>query len=130
MARKDSGNYARKHAPDRKADPAVADAVNQRTKDGEIGCATAFEIAAEHGVRDCLSIDSRIPIRTVTANRRRLGRIGHLAFRLRGLDEASCLRQGLLELFAVGLGTGHGQSFVTVAEHDDAVRRRAALGGD
>ena len=50
MARRDSGNYARKHAPDRKADPAVAEAVNQRVKEGKIACATAFDIAAERGV--------------------------------------------------------------------------------
>ena len=50
MARRDSGNYARKHAPDRKPDPAIADAVNQRMKEGKIACATAFDIAAEHGV--------------------------------------------------------------------------------
>ena len=50
MARKDSGNYARKHSPDRKADPAVAEAVNQRVKEGEIACASAFDIVNELGV--------------------------------------------------------------------------------
>jgi hypothetical protein len=50
MARRDSGNYARKHSPDRKADPAVAKAVNQRAKGGEIACATAFDIVNELGV--------------------------------------------------------------------------------
>jgi hypothetical protein len=50
MARRDSGNYARKHAPDRKADPAVAEAVNHRVKEGEIACASAFKIVDELGV--------------------------------------------------------------------------------
>ncbi len=50
MARRDSGNYARKHSPDRKANPAVAEAVNQRAKGGEIACAIAFDIAKELGV--------------------------------------------------------------------------------
>ena len=50
MARRDSGNYARKHPPDRKANPAVAELVNQRAKEGEIACATAFDIANELGV--------------------------------------------------------------------------------
>ncbi len=50
MARKDSGNYARKHAPDRKADHAVAEAVTQRAREGKIACATAFDIVHELGV--------------------------------------------------------------------------------
>jgi len=50
MARRDSGSYARKHSPDRKANPAVAESVNQRAKGREIACVTAFSIANELGV--------------------------------------------------------------------------------
>jgi hypothetical protein len=45
MTSKDKGHFAKKHSPDRKVNPSIADAVKDRAPDGEIPCAVAFEIA-------------------------------------------------------------------------------------
>jgi hypothetical protein len=45
MTSKDKGHFAKKHSPDRKVNPSIADAVKHRAPDGEIPCAVAFEIA-------------------------------------------------------------------------------------
>jgi hypothetical protein len=45
MTSKDKGHFAKKHPPDRKVDPSIADAVKDRAPGGEISCAVAFEIA-------------------------------------------------------------------------------------
>ena len=63
MARRDSGNYARKHSPDRKAAPAVAEAVNQRAKEGKISCAAAFGIVSELDVSQNCAAGCRNSIR-------------------------------------------------------------------
>jgi hypothetical protein len=44
MTEKDKGHYAKKHPPDRKVNPLIADAVKSRSPEGEIACAVAFEI--------------------------------------------------------------------------------------
>jgi hypothetical protein len=50
MTREDRGHYGKKHAPDKKIDPAVADAVKNRAVEGKMACAVAFSIAADLGV--------------------------------------------------------------------------------
>lgn len=47
MTKEDRGHYSKKHSPDRKADPALADAVKKRSSEGKLACAVAFEIAKE-----------------------------------------------------------------------------------
>jgi hypothetical protein len=44
MTEKDKGQFAKKHPPDRKVNPLIADAVKSRSPEGEIACALAFEI--------------------------------------------------------------------------------------
>jgi len=50
MTREDRGHYGKKHAPERKLNPAVADAVKKRAKDGTMACAVAFDIAGDLNV--------------------------------------------------------------------------------
>ena len=46
MTHKDKGHYAKKHSPDRKVNPEIADALKKRVSNGEIPCAVAHEIAS------------------------------------------------------------------------------------
>ena len=50
MTKEDRGHYAKKHSPDKKIDPAIADIVKKRAVDGKIACAVAFDIAKDLGV--------------------------------------------------------------------------------
>jgi len=50
MTKEDKGHYAKKHAPDKKMDPAVAEVVKKRAVDGKIPCAVAFDIAKDVGI--------------------------------------------------------------------------------
>lgn len=50
MAHEDAGNYAGKHPAGTKPDDKIAKAVRVAGRDGKIGCAAAFSIAAELGV--------------------------------------------------------------------------------
>jgi hypothetical protein len=50
MTREDRGHYGKKHAHDKKIDPAVADVVKKRAAEGEMPCAVAFVIAEDLGV--------------------------------------------------------------------------------
>jgi hypothetical protein len=50
MTREDRGHYAEKHPSDRKIRPEIAEGVKARTSDGEISCASAFEVAAEQNI--------------------------------------------------------------------------------
>lgn len=50
MTREDRGHYGKKHAPDKKIDPAVADVVKKRAREGKMPCAVAFVIAEDLGV--------------------------------------------------------------------------------
>jgi hypothetical protein len=64
MTREDKGHYAKKHPPDRKANPLIAEAVRKRAKEGKLSCAVAFEIVRELDVSpeevgftlDCLEL--------------------------------------------------------------------------
>jgi len=47
MTSKDREHYAKKHSPDRKVTPLIAEAVRKRAKEGRLPCAVAFEIAKE-----------------------------------------------------------------------------------
>jgi hypothetical protein len=47
MTHKDKGNYARKHAPERKVNPEIAEAVQKKASKGEISCAAASGIAKD-----------------------------------------------------------------------------------
>ena len=47
MTSKDSGHFAKKHSPDRKVNPLIAEAVRKRAKEGRLSCAVAFEIVKE-----------------------------------------------------------------------------------
>ena len=47
MTHEDSGHYARKHDPDRKVNPEIAEAVRQRAINGEIPCAVAHKVAGD-----------------------------------------------------------------------------------
>ena len=44
MTEKEKGHFAKKHPPDRKLNPLIAEAVKSRSPGGEIACAVAFEI--------------------------------------------------------------------------------------
>ena len=50
MAHKDEGQYRKKHPTGTAVSDAVAAAVRQKTQNGEVACADAFEIAALRGV--------------------------------------------------------------------------------
>lgn len=50
MTHKDEGNYQAKHPPGTTVDETVAAMARQKTVNGEIACASAFEIAAALGV--------------------------------------------------------------------------------
>jgi hypothetical protein len=47
MTSKDRGHYSKKHSPERKVDPLIAEAVRKRAKEGKLPCAVAFEIVKE-----------------------------------------------------------------------------------
>jgi hypothetical protein len=47
MTRKDKGGYAKKHLPELKLNPAIAEAVKQGVSDGKISCAAAFKVASK-----------------------------------------------------------------------------------
>lgn len=49
MQTSDDRGFAAKHSADDRPDPAVADAVASKAKDGRISCAAAFEIAGRLG---------------------------------------------------------------------------------
>ena len=44
MTHSDRGQYGKKHPPDRKVDPKIAQAVKDKTSEGTITCAAAFTI--------------------------------------------------------------------------------------
>ena len=46
MTRKDEGHFSKKHAPDRKVDPKIADAIKLKAADGAMPCGVAFEVSA------------------------------------------------------------------------------------
>jgi hypothetical protein len=46
MTRKDEGHFSKKHAPDRKVDPKIADAVKSKAVDDAMSCTVAFEVSA------------------------------------------------------------------------------------
>ena len=47
MTRKDKGGYGKKHSPELKLNPAIAEAVKQGAFDGKITCTAAFKVASE-----------------------------------------------------------------------------------
>jgi hypothetical protein len=47
MTREDKGHYSKKHPPERKVNPLIAEAVKKRAKEGKLPCAVAFEIVKE-----------------------------------------------------------------------------------
>ena len=47
MTHKDKSSYAKKHIPELKLNPAIAEAVKQGSSDGKISCAAAFKIAGK-----------------------------------------------------------------------------------
>jgi hypothetical protein len=47
MTREDKGHYSKKHPPERKVNPLIAEAVRKRAKEGKLPCAVAFEIVKE-----------------------------------------------------------------------------------
>jgi len=47
MAHKDKGGYGKKHSPEIKLNPAIAEAVKQGVSDGKITCTAAFKVASK-----------------------------------------------------------------------------------
>lgn len=47
MTHKDKSSYAKKHPPELKLNPAIAEAVKQGSSDGKISCVVAFKIASK-----------------------------------------------------------------------------------
>ena len=47
MAHKDKGGYGKKHSPEIKLNPAIAEAVKQGVADGKITCTAAFKVASK-----------------------------------------------------------------------------------
>ena len=47
MAHKDKGSYAKKHSPELKLNPAIAEAVKQVASDDKISCTAAFKVAGQ-----------------------------------------------------------------------------------
>src|SRR4030042_5036178 len=45
MTHKDKSSFAKKHSPDLKLNPIIAEAVKQGTADDKISCASAFKVA-------------------------------------------------------------------------------------
>ncbi len=45
MTHLDRGHYAKKHSDEKKIDPAIADAIEEKASDKKITCAAAFKIA-------------------------------------------------------------------------------------
>ena len=50
MTHSDKGHFARKHLPDRKANPEIVNAAKSCVSEGTISCAVAFNIASELNV--------------------------------------------------------------------------------
>ncbi len=50
MTREHEGNFAQKHGPDARLDPAVKEKIEKKIKNGQLGCAAAFQIAEELGI--------------------------------------------------------------------------------
>ncbi len=50
MTEKDAPDYSRKHPPEERPDPAVAEAIREAAEEGMISCAAVFRIAAERGI--------------------------------------------------------------------------------
>jgi hypothetical protein len=50
MTHRDAGHYSNKHGPGDTPNPAVAEAVQEKARDGQIGCAQVFAVASEQGV--------------------------------------------------------------------------------
>ena len=49
MTRNDRGHYSKKHSDERKVDPAIAKAIEEKASDKKITCAAAFKIADVSG---------------------------------------------------------------------------------
>ena len=47
MTHKDKTNYAKKHSPELKLNPTIAEAVKQAASDDKISCAAAFKVAGK-----------------------------------------------------------------------------------
>ena len=47
MTHEDRGHFAKKHSPDRKVKPEIADALKKQISDGKVTCAAAHKIAGD-----------------------------------------------------------------------------------
>ena len=50
MTREDEGHFSQKHGPDARLEPAVKEKIEKKTRNGEIACAVAFQIAEQLSV--------------------------------------------------------------------------------
>lgn len=50
MTHEDKGHYAKKHSPDKKVNPGIAEAVNVKASENRISCAKAFSIVEEMNI--------------------------------------------------------------------------------
>ncbi|MGD9038460.1 MAG: hypothetical protein PVH82_02405 [Desulfobacteraceae bacterium] len=76
MTRKDKGHYAKKHPSDSKIDQKLAEAVQNRTVEGEIPCAAAFKIVNELKVSP-LEVGFTIDILEIPVTKCQLGLFGY-----------------------------------------------------
>ena len=76
MTRKDKGHYAKKHPSDSKIDQKLAEAVQDRTSDGEISCAAAFKIVGDLEVPP-LEVGFTIDLLEIRVTKCQLGLFGY-----------------------------------------------------
>ena len=76
MTHGDRGHYGKKHPPERKVSPELADALKQTVSKGEISCAAAFKIAADLKVSPA-EVGFTIDSLEVTLVKCRLGLYGY-----------------------------------------------------
>jgi hypothetical protein len=78
MTHSDAGRYAIKHAPGRSPDETIAAAVRSKAKEGELACADAERIGAEHGAA-MAEVGRTLDLLEVRINRCQLGLFGYAA---------------------------------------------------
>ncbi len=76
MTHLDKGKFAKKHPPERKPRPEVAEAVRKRAEGGEIACAAAFAVAEECGATPA-EVGLAIDLQEISIVKCQLGLFGY-----------------------------------------------------
>ncbi|MEZ4525448.1 MAG: hypothetical protein R2941_05945 [Desulfobacterales bacterium] len=76
MGGQHKGNFAAKHGPEIEADPAVADALKSKVKDGRVSCAAAHHLARDLKVSPAL-VGVALDLARYRINKCQLGLFGY-----------------------------------------------------